>query len=289
MTPTPEGVSLDVVLAGLGSRLAAFSVDFTIQVASFIVVAIVVVVAIRGGGASSELVAAGVLSLVALVDFIGYFVLCEMLWSGRSVGKRAAGTRVVRMAGTPVGFWSSLLRNLARLVDMLPTPLYLVGSVLVLCTSNNQRLGDLLGDTMVIRERHAAVTVARSVAYDDPAQWRGPAAGVLAGQSGGRLALPPELAQWDVERGERSRAHPRPYVSRQPLGLHTRGPVPTGGAVGPTPVAARRRTGRRARARVISRSGLAREVHSRLSKRAVRPERAPFAGWSASFDGSDGP
>ena len=209
---TPEGVSLDTVLAGLGSRLAAFSLDFLIQVAFFAVVAVAVAEILSGGGETSQLLAAGVLALVALLDFIGYFVVCEMLWSGRSVGKRAAGTRVVRVGGGPVGFWSSLLRNAVRLVDMFPAPLYLVGSVLVLATPRNQRLGDLLGGTVVIRDRLASVALERGLPFDDPRHWAGPSgAGSYATPSpspapygaaprgpGPTGILPPELAHWDV-------------------------------------------------------------------------------------------
>jgi uncharacterized RDD family membrane protein YckC len=200
VTPTPEGVSLDTVLAGLGSRFAAFLLDFLIQAVFYVIVLVVVIVAFRGGGETSDLVAGGILVLVALLDFIGYFIICEMLWSGRSIGKRAAGTRVVQVSGTPVGFWSSMLRNVTRLVDMLPTPFYLVGSVLILSTSRNQRLGDLLGSTVVIRERQAAMALQRGMSFSDPGQWTAP--GGLAPPWGpgyyGAPVLPPELAYWDV-------------------------------------------------------------------------------------------
>jgi uncharacterized RDD family membrane protein YckC len=201
VTPTPEGVSLDVVLAGLGSRFAAFSLDFLIQVVIYVIVLAVAANIFTGGGTTSGLVTVGVLSLVALLDFIGYFVLCEMLWGGRSVGKRAAGTRVVRVGGAAVGFWSSLLRNLARLIDMIPVVFYLVGSVLILSTSKNQRLGDLLGDTVVIRERQAAQSIQRGMPFDNPAPWMaapGPAQSWPAYGYGGPAALPAELAHWDV-------------------------------------------------------------------------------------------
>jgi uncharacterized RDD family membrane protein YckC len=200
VTPTPEGVSLDTVLAGLGSRFAAFVLDLVLQVAFFAVIAAVVGIALHNGGETSALIATGILALVFLLDFIGYFVICEMLWSGRSVGKRAAGTRVVRVGGAPVGFWSSLLRNVMRLIDMLPGTFYLVGSVLILSTSKNQRLGDLLGNTVVIRERQAAMTLQRGTTFSDPAQWMAPGGPVPGWAPGpyGAPALPPELAHWDV-------------------------------------------------------------------------------------------
>jgi uncharacterized RDD family membrane protein YckC len=204
VTPTPEGVSLDVVLAGLGSRFTAFLLDFVLQVTFFLLVDLVLKALLGNGGETSDLIGAGAVSLIAVLDFIGYFVICEMLWSGRSVGKRAAGLRVVRVGGAPVGFWSSLLRNVIRLIDMMPVPFYLVGSVLILSTSKNQRLGDLLGNTVVIRERQAAVALHHGTSFADPAQWMAPVGPGPAppGWGGpaypGVAALPAELAHWDV-------------------------------------------------------------------------------------------
>ncbi len=151
------------------------------------------------GGETSDLIATGILSLVFLLDFIGYFILCEMLWSGRSLGKRMAGIRVIRVNGGPVGFWSSLLRNIMRIIDTMPGIFYLVGSVLILSTSKNQRLGDLLGNTIVIRERQAAMVLQQGRPFAEPGLWTtggGPSAPWAPGH--GYPALPPELAHWDV-------------------------------------------------------------------------------------------
>ncbi len=197
-TPTPEGISLDFVLAGLGSRFAAFALDFVLQVIFIIAVVIFFAKTLDNGGETSQLVAAGLGSALALIDFIGYFIICEMLWSGSSVGKSAAGIRVVRTNGTSVGFWSSLLRNVMRFIDMLPGVFYLVGSVLILATSKNQRLGDLLGNTVVIRERRAAISIQHGRPFDDPSQWMAPPGAMGWAPGAPTVALPPELAHWDV-------------------------------------------------------------------------------------------
>ena len=55
VTATPEGVSLDTVLAGLGSRFAAFALDFIIQVAFLVIVFLVINAIARGGGETSTL------------------------------------------------------------------------------------------------------------------------------------------------------------------------------------------------------------------------------------------
>ena len=200
VTPTPEGVSLDTVIAGLGSRFAAYLLDVFLQGVFLVGAVLVIGWGIGGSGQTSELVRVGIFAALTMVDFFGYFIICEMLWSGRSIGKRAAGIRVVRVGGSPVGFWSSLLRNVMRIIDMIPAPLYLVGSVLILSTSKNQRLGDILGNTMVIRERQAAVTLQHGTPFTDTGQWMAPVgAGAMWGPGyGPPPTLPPELQHWDV-------------------------------------------------------------------------------------------
>jgi hypothetical protein len=80
VTVTPEGISLDVVLAGLGSRFVAFALDFTFQVAALIGFAIVVISAFHGSASTTNgLVEGGAFSLFVLVDFIGYFIFCDRL------------------------------------------------------------------------------------------------------------------------------------------------------------------------------------------------------------------
>jgi len=201
VSATPEGVSLSVVLAGLGSRFVAYLIDFLIQIVVFVLFVVAVNAAFSGGDTTSELVVSGAIALFAFLDFIGYFVVCEMLTSGRSIGKRANGLRVVRGDGGPVGFWSSALRNVMRLIDMIPFPTYLVGSVLILSTTRNQRLGDLAGGTVVVRERTAANRALNKKGWDDAAQWSAAGGGSTSWAPPppwGAGQLPPELAHWDV-------------------------------------------------------------------------------------------
>jgi uncharacterized RDD family membrane protein YckC len=200
VTVTPEGISLEVVLAGLGSRFVAFLLDFALQVIALIAFILVVLSASHGtGGATSDLLVAGAFTLFVLADFIGYFIFCEMLFNGRTPGKRATGLRVVKVGGQPVGFWSSLLRNILRLIDMQLGFSYLVGSVLILATNQNQRLGDLLANTVVVRDRLGAATSWKGASWSSPAGFSAPAWGSGTPQMGAQqLYLPPALAHWDV-------------------------------------------------------------------------------------------
>jgi uncharacterized RDD family membrane protein YckC len=154
--PTPEGVELELVLAGVGSRLVATIVDQLIKFA--VLGALWILGRTVGGDEAGGFLVAGLIVTSFLVYF-GYDVAFETLASGRTPGKRAAGLRVVRLGGEPVGFLASAVRNLLRLVDSLPG-IYAVGAACVLFSSRNQRLGDLAAGTLVVRERRAPLPTA---------------------------------------------------------------------------------------------------------------------------------
>ena len=82
----------------------------------------------------------------------GYYVLFEALNDGQTPGKRLLRLRVVRDGGYSVTFSASAVRNLVRIVDMQPGPLYLVGTLGMLMSRSGKRLGDLAAGTIVVEE-----------------------------------------------------------------------------------------------------------------------------------------
>jgi uncharacterized RDD family membrane protein YckC len=157
---TPEGVTLDVPLAGVGSRFVAQFVDQVIQwsVLLALFIGLTVPAALlfpEDDAAGAEGILALGIAVFLLAVFVvqfGYHVAFETWGAGRTPGKRWAGLRVVKEDGAPVDFTSSAVRNLLRLVDGLPFA-YLVGIVAVLASAKNQRLGDMTANTIVVRER----------------------------------------------------------------------------------------------------------------------------------------
>ena len=148
---TPEGVTLDVTLAGLGSRFAAGLIDQLLRFAVLIALTILGAILGESTDTSSGLLLALLFVAFFLVQF-AYDIFFETLAAGRTPGKRWTGLRVVKEGGAPVGLVTSVLRNVLRIVDALPG-FYLVGMLAVLFTKNNQRLGDLAAGTLVVRER----------------------------------------------------------------------------------------------------------------------------------------
>jgi uncharacterized RDD family membrane protein YckC len=151
---TPEGLELELTLAGVGSRFISALIDFLIE-GTLITVLAISLVSLAPGPAAAAGIAVGSFALI-----FGYHVLFETLASGRSPGKRAAGLRVVREGGLPVRFRESAVRNIIRLIDLLPPVTYGLGAGVILATRRNQRLGDLAAGTLVVRERRADRPVA---------------------------------------------------------------------------------------------------------------------------------
>lgn len=151
---TPENVLFEYELAGLASRALAVAVDLCVM--GMLIGLTALTCAVFG------VVFAGfarALYFVALFAIQwGYGVVLEWRWHGQTVGKRVAGTRVLSSNGLAISFGQAALRNLLRVVDILPGG-YLLGGLSVLCDPRARRLGDIAADTVVVRvQRDARLT-----------------------------------------------------------------------------------------------------------------------------------
>jgi uncharacterized RDD family membrane protein YckC len=144
--PTPEGVELDMQLAGLASRFIAGIADLIIQV--LLVVGLALLMGAVTGGGPADL--AAFLIGVFLIWF-GYPIGFEVLARGRTPGKRFTHLRVVRENGRAVDLPASAIRNFMRLVDGLPL-LYIPTIIMIPVSRRNQRPGDWAAGTLVVRE-----------------------------------------------------------------------------------------------------------------------------------------
>ncbi len=85
--------------------------------------------------------------LVFLFIIFAYFILMEA-YIGWTVGKKILSMRVVDRLGSKIGFTKSIIRNLLRLVDGLPT-LNILGIILIISSPEGQRFGDRIAKTFV--------------------------------------------------------------------------------------------------------------------------------------------
>jgi len=204
--PGAEGIDLDLVLAGIGSRGAALFVDLVVQGLLFL---LVVLVSSAAGDPGAAIVAIGSFLVV-----FGYPTLLEAFNGGRTLGKQAVGIAVVAHDGSPASFLSVVIRNVVRIViDLLPG-VYTVGLISMFVSKRTQRVGDFAGRTIVVRRGRAQATASPydaglttptglagagsgGPAYGPPPPqpWDGPPA---CGAPPSAQAVPPEIAQWDT-------------------------------------------------------------------------------------------
>ena len=143
---TPEGVVFSQTLAGPITRFLAWVIDFMCVAAVLFVINLILGFLIA--------VSPEIGSAIALVFFfvipVGYAMTLEWLWRGQTIGKRVMRLRVVDAHGLRLHFSQVAIRNLLRVIDLLPG-MYVVGGVAALLSRKAQRLGDLAANTVVIR------------------------------------------------------------------------------------------------------------------------------------------
>jgi uncharacterized RDD family membrane protein YckC len=154
---TPERVPLHFALASIGNRFLACAFDHALQTTVFVLLYYIFIwiagSLYAGGltGASKWVVALFI--IVAFLIWLSYFILFEWLWNGQTPGKRWLKLRVMREDGRPITFWEAAIRNLLRIFDILIPPLYSVGLICVFASRRDQRIGDLVAGSVVVRER----------------------------------------------------------------------------------------------------------------------------------------
>jgi uncharacterized RDD family membrane protein YckC len=161
---TPEAVLLEFETAGAGSRAAAEMLDVFLQlgVGGLLLIAVLTAASVTGGT-----VAAIIGIVMVFVILVGYPVAMETLWNGRTLGKAALGLRVVTIEGGPVRFRHSATRGIFGVFEIYAT-LGSVALMSIVLTRRDQRLGDLFGGTILLRERTAPATRAIAVSFPAP-------------------------------------------------------------------------------------------------------------------------
>lgn len=114
---TPEGVDLSLRLADVGQRIAAFLLDLIIMVGLLLLITLVTVAIIASTGNAGIEIGAIIwlLGFFLLRNF--YFILMEMGPRAATIGKRAAGLRVVARSGERLTADRVIARNMLREIE----------------------------------------------------------------------------------------------------------------------------------------------------------------------------
>ncbi|GAB1363072.1 hypothetical protein MASR1M32_23080 [Rhodobacter sp.] len=161
----PESVPITFRLSSLGARFGAQMLDICITYGGvFLLLLLVAWLGIFSWN--------GLFTFYALISFfvrVPYYVLSEMVWNGRTLGKRILGIRVISLDGRRLTPHQIVARNLMKEVEVflpistlfsaadlgivvgLTLGAWMLATVLVpVINKKNQRLGDMVAGTIVV-------------------------------------------------------------------------------------------------------------------------------------------
>jgi uncharacterized RDD family membrane protein YckC len=144
---TPEGVLFRLPLAGPAPRLYALLLDMAIVLGTVNGIGLLVYWAFAKAPGFGVMV----ITLAEFAISFAYSALLEGFWNGQTLGKRLFHLRVIDQTGLPLRVEQAWVRNLMRVVDVLPFA-YLVGGISVLSSPLMQRFGDRVAGTLVVRQ-----------------------------------------------------------------------------------------------------------------------------------------
>jgi uncharacterized RDD family membrane protein YckC len=171
---TPEAVVLEVETAGVAARVMSGVLDLLVQLGILFIASLAMLATgvVQGGSDSST-----VWAIVIAVVLMGYPVVLETLWRGRTIGKKAMGLRAVTLEGAPIRLRHALLRMMGGLVDRFLPPIGVTGTLMVLGTRRHQRVGDMMAGTLVIRDPDRTV-LPQALWFPVPTGYEAYAAGI---------------------------------------------------------------------------------------------------------------
>jgi uncharacterized RDD family membrane protein YckC len=169
---TNFNIELEFPAAPFHRRLFAWVIDIVI----LYLYAILAVKILQGFDRSEESKGFWIVFILLLIPFLTYHLLCEVTMNGQSFGKKIMGIRVVNENGGQPGIGQFIIRWLIRTSDLMavviilmapaamqmgnieffwsmaiPMGLFFTDIILVNASKKNQRLGDMLAHTLLIK------------------------------------------------------------------------------------------------------------------------------------------
>ena len=130
--------------AGVFRRAVALILDGVITFAGFGYLVATITGDTTGNGFQLD----GAPAFILFALMAAYWIFAEAMF-GATIGKLLLGIRVRRVGAESVGLRAAVVRNALRIVDGFFA--YLVGAILVWNSDSNQRLGDRIAGTVVVK------------------------------------------------------------------------------------------------------------------------------------------
>lgn len=148
---TSQHVKLSYEPATLLQRMLAWLIDGLLYVA-YIFVIFYVIDTIIPTGLNFNMESGWVVIALIMTPYLLYHPLIEMIWNGRSVGKKALGIQVRKLDGSRASIGNFLIRWIFRFFEITAMG-GVVAILTILINGKGQRLGDIAAGTSVIKEK----------------------------------------------------------------------------------------------------------------------------------------
>lgn len=160
-----DSLSLELPIAGIGSRSYAFIIDWHIRLLVGLAwfFSVILIYKLLDLSESDDLWQFAddwfVYTAIypALFIYFFYHPVLEM-WRKQTPGKRFAKVRLVTLEGGTPSVMAMLIRNLFRMIDSLPT-FYMLGFFIAMFNRNHVRIGDMAARTVLIHDEELKAEV----------------------------------------------------------------------------------------------------------------------------------
>ncbi len=174
---TTHNVSLDMELSDLGERIGAALLDLLVIGLYSLIAFFLIFRLLSGESIDDHITSFLVLKFFLFLPVTFYYPVLEYFWNGQTVGKRILKLKVIRLDGAKPSLGDFVIRFLFRTIDtqggffialmvmdtvgqdniyalfifLFFAPFPIVGMASILISKKNQRVGDLLASTLVVK------------------------------------------------------------------------------------------------------------------------------------------
>ena len=163
---TSHNISIDYETAGVFLRGVARLLDLLVIFVYFIIIYIIFIMilldSLLGGGDIGGFERAEIMIAILMLPTYFYSLICEYFMKGQTVGKLALGIRVVKLNGENASISDYAMRWTFNIIDFWFS-LGAVAALFISTTDKGQRLGDILAQTAVVRNKPREVYSIRDI------------------------------------------------------------------------------------------------------------------------------
>jgi uncharacterized RDD family membrane protein YckC len=146
--PTTQKVFIQYETAGFLWRFIASLIDKAVISLFFLLLGIFILPMFSLSSETSFYIVFAICLLFLAI----YTLLLEVMTNGQSIGKKLVGIKVIKLSGEALEMNDYLVRWAYRFVDFTISA-FALGSIAVFISEKNQRIGDMIANTTVIRLR----------------------------------------------------------------------------------------------------------------------------------------